>query len=87
MPESAKLQDRIEVSMSPELKDDQCVATAKLVDGRTVDVRIEHATGSVDRPMTSAQIDAKFRALAGAMNSKRARGAAFGDVPARHGAG
>ncbi|CAE6844332.1 hypothetical protein [Paraburkholderia domus] len=42
--------------------DDQCKATATTKDGRTVDVSIEHAVGSLARPMTGADIDAKFLA-------------------------
>ena len=32
-------------------------------DGRRVHVRIEHAIGSLQRPLTDAQLDAKFAAL------------------------
>ncbi|HEX2515172.1 MAG TPA: MmgE/PrpD family protein, partial [Chloroflexota bacterium] len=36
-----------------------------LRDGRTLEQRVEHATGSPGRPMTDAQLSDKFRALAG----------------------
>ena len=37
---------------------------ATLKDGRKVDVRVEHAIGSLQRPMTDQNLDAKFHALA-----------------------
>jgi 2-methylcitrate dehydratase PrpD len=37
--------------------------TAVLVDGRLEHVRIEHAIGSLQRPMSDAQLEAKFRGL------------------------
>jgi 2-methylcitrate dehydratase PrpD len=38
--------------------------TAVLTDGRRVHVFVEHAVGSLRKPMTDAQLDAKFHALA-----------------------
>jgi 2-methylcitrate dehydratase PrpD len=35
----------------------------KLKDGRTLEKFVEHAVGSIDRPMTDAQLEAKFRGL------------------------
>ena len=37
--------------------------TAVLADGRRVHLRIEHAIGSLQRPLSDAQLDAKFAAL------------------------
>ena len=37
--------------------------TAVLADGRRVHVRIEHAIGSLQRPLSDAQLEAKFAAL------------------------
>jgi 2-methylcitrate dehydratase PrpD len=53
-------QDRISISASADLEDDQCRAFAKLTDGRVIEVWIEHAIGSVDRPMSSVEVDRKF---------------------------
>ena len=39
--------------------------TAVLLDGRRVHVFVEHATGSLQRPMSDAALDAKFAAQAG----------------------
>jgi 2-methylcitrate dehydratase PrpD len=35
-----------------------------LKDGRTVDVHVEHAIGSLQRPMTDAMLERKFHDLA-----------------------
>ncbi len=37
--------------------------TAVLADGQRVHLRIEHAIGSLQRPLSDAQLDAKFAAL------------------------
>ena len=39
-------------------------ATAMLKDGRKVHVFVEHATGSLERPMSDKDLEAKFRSLA-----------------------
>jgi 2-methylcitrate dehydratase PrpD len=41
--------------------------TAVLTDGRRVHVFVEHAIGSLARPMTDAQLEAKFRGMADAV--------------------
>ena len=41
--------------------------TAVLTDGRRVHVFVEHAIGSLARPMTDAQLEAKFRGMADAL--------------------
>jgi hypothetical protein len=38
--------------------------TALLRDGRKLHVRVEHAIGSLDRPMTDRQLEDKFHSLA-----------------------
>ena len=53
----------------------QVYVTAHLKDGRTVDVHVEHAIGSLQRPMTDAMLERKFHDLAdpilGAERSKQ----------------
>ena len=41
--------------------------TAALTDGRRVHVFVEHAIGSLQRPMTTGQLDAKFHCVADAV--------------------
>ncbi|WP_342050463.1 MULTISPECIES: MmgE/PrpD family protein [unclassified Cupriavidus] len=45
---------------------DEAAALVKAVlkDGREINVRVDHAIGSLQRPMTDANLDAKFHALA-----------------------
>jgi len=42
--------------------------TAVLTDGRRVQVRVEHAIGSLQNPMTDAQLEAKFHGLSDAVS-------------------
>ncbi len=41
--------------------------TAVLADGRRVRVVVEHAIGSLQRPMSTAQLEAKFSGMADAV--------------------
>ena len=45
------------------LASDQAEARLTMKDGRVLEVRIEHATGSAANPMTDRQLEGKFRAL------------------------
>ncbi len=38
-------------------------ATLTTTDGRTLHIRVEHAIGSLGRPLTDAELDAKVRDL------------------------
>ena len=57
------LRDRVTAAVEKGVHEDQVQVTIRLKDGRTVEKFIEHAVGSVDRPMTDAQLEAKFRGL------------------------
>ncbi|MCI0779273.1 MAG: MmgE/PrpD family protein [Chloroflexi bacterium] len=54
------------VSATPDdaMGEDQVHVAISLVDGRTVETRIEHATGSPGNPMTDEALEAKYRAIA-----------------------
>lgn len=68
------LRRRIEVEGDAAVRQDQCEVTLTLEDGASVSERVEHATGSPDNPVTDAQLDAKFLALASSVLPKaRAR--------------
>ena len=56
---------RVVATVDPAVKEAQVRARVTLKDGRTFDKRIEHAVGSIERPMSDADLDAKFRDLAG----------------------
>ena len=59
------LQERIFALADASLASDQALASLRLRDGRSFEVRIEHASGSTANPMTNAQLERKFRAMAG----------------------
>jgi 2-methylcitrate dehydratase PrpD len=58
------LQERIFPAPTAAMASDQAVVSVRLRDGRVLRSEVEHAVGSVARPMTDAQLDAKFRGLA-----------------------
>jgi 2-methylcitrate dehydratase PrpD len=57
------LRDRVTAMIEKGMHEDQVHVTIRLKDGRTLEKFIEHAVGSIDRPMTDAQLEAKFRGL------------------------
>ncbi|HUG63101.1 MAG TPA: MmgE/PrpD family protein [Methylomirabilota bacterium] len=56
--------DRIVVETDDTLERDQAAAVVMLADGRTIDHRVEHATGTVGNPMSDVAIASKFRRIA-----------------------
>ena len=46
------------------MHEDQTRVAIRLKNGRTLEKYIEHAIGSLDRPMSDAALEAKFRAFA-----------------------
>ncbi|MBC7778926.1 MAG: MmgE/PrpD family protein [Proteobacteria bacterium] len=64
-PAIASLRGRIAVDADPAVAQDQCEVTLTLSDGRALTTRVVAASGSLGNPMTDAQLDGKFRALAG----------------------
>jgi 2-methylcitrate dehydratase PrpD len=58
------LRRRVRASVDPLLAPDAATVTLSLVDGRVVEKRIEHAVGSLARPMSDADLEAKFVGLA-----------------------
>jgi 2-methylcitrate dehydratase PrpD len=68
------LRDLVETAVDPSLTQDQARVTIKLKDGRVLERFIAHAVGSVENPMSDAQLDAKFADLAlGILSDDRAR--------------
>lgn len=73
-PQVVALRSKIAVEADASIAQDQCELTLTLRDGRTYTERVAHATGSPDNPVTDAQLDRKFRELAGSVLPKaRAR--------------
>src|SRR5262249_10627393 len=59
-PGIAALRDRVTATVDPSIKEDQVRAIVTTKDGRTIDKRVEHVTGSLERPMSDADLEAKF---------------------------
>lgn len=54
---------RVVATVDPLMNEAQVRARVTLKDGRTFEKRIEHAVGSLERPMSDADLDAKFLGL------------------------
>ena len=53
----------VSATVDPSIKEEQVRATITTTDGRTLQKDIEHVVGSVERPMTNADLEAKFMGL------------------------
>ena len=63
-PVTVSLRDRVATVVDPDIHEDQARITITLKDGRRLEKFIEHAIGSVENPMTDADLEAKFIGLA-----------------------
>ena len=72
--EVTALRDRVTATVTPGIGEAQVRAVITLKDGRRIEKTIEHVVGSVERPMSDADLDAKFLDLAdGVLPADRAR--------------
>ena len=68
------LRDRVVATVDPAMKEEQVRARVTLKDGRVVDQFVEHVVGSLERPMSDADLEAKFLDLAkGVLPDQQAR--------------
>jgi 2-methylcitrate dehydratase PrpD len=58
------MRDRVSAVVEQGMHEDQVHITLKLRNGKTLEKFVEHAIGSIDRPMSDADLEAKFRGLA-----------------------
>jgi 2-methylcitrate dehydratase PrpD len=58
------LRQRVAITTDATLHEDQARVAIRLRNGRTIEKFIEHAVGSRDRPMSDAELEAKFSGLA-----------------------
>jgi 2-methylcitrate dehydratase PrpD len=58
------LRDRVTAVVDTAMHEDQARVAIRLKNGTTVETFVEHAIGSVYRPMSDADLEAKFRGLA-----------------------
>jgi 2-methylcitrate dehydratase PrpD len=63
-PAVVALRERVSAEIDPGIAADEAYVTIALSDGRILEMHVEHAIGSLARPMTDAGLDAKFRDLA-----------------------
>jgi 2-methylcitrate dehydratase PrpD len=57
------LRDRVKTTVDPSIAEEQVRATVTLKDGRRIEKFIEHVVGSVERPLSDADLEAKFMGL------------------------
>lgn len=68
------LRDRVSATIDPAIHEEQVRAVIVLKDGRRMEKFIEHAVGSLQRPMSDSDLEAKFLAnAAGSIPDDRAR--------------
>lgn len=68
-PQIRQVRKLVTVTLDPLLAADSCRMTATLVGGRTVDLTVEHATGSTSAPMTDEELQDKVVRLAGHLDN------------------
>ncbi|MGE0119723.1 MAG: MmgE/PrpD family protein [Dongiaceae bacterium] len=63
-PRVVALRNRVHAAAEDGIREDEAHVTITLKDGRALARHVEHAIGSLARPMSDAQLEAKFRGLA-----------------------
>ena len=63
-PQVIALRDKVSAAVDKSVHEDAVFITIKLKDGRTLEKHVEHAIGSLARPMSDADLEAKFRKFA-----------------------
>jgi len=73
-PKVAALRDNVTAAIDKTLRDDEAHLRVTLKGGRVLDKHVPHAIGSLERPMSDADIEAKFDGLTrGVVGEDRAR--------------
>jgi 2-methylcitrate dehydratase PrpD len=73
-PRIVALRDRVTATVDAAIKEEQVRATIVLTDGRRLEKFVEHVVGSLERPMTDTDLEAKFLGLAdGVIPERQAR--------------
>ena len=63
-PRVIALRDRVTAAAEKGVHEDQVHVTIRLKNGKVLEKHVEHAVGSLDRPMSDSDLEAKFRGLA-----------------------
>lgn len=58
------LRDKVTATADPAVREDAAHIKIRLKNGKTVELFVEHAVGSLERPMSDADLEAKFYGLA-----------------------
>jgi len=66
----AALRRKVVAAVDTSVAEDAADVTAILRGGKRVHIRVDHAIGSLERPLSDAQLEAKFRSLADAVIGK-----------------
>jgi len=69
-PRVIKLRDKVTATADESVHEDAARISIKLGDGRTLEKHVEDAIGSLARPMSDADLEAKFRGLADGILSR-----------------
>ena len=64
------LRDKVTATVDRGVHEDQAHVSIKLKNGKTLERFVEHAIGSLDKPMSDADLEAKFRGLCEGILSK-----------------
>jgi 2-methylcitrate dehydratase PrpD len=64
------LRDKVTAAVDKSVHEDAVHVAIKLKDGRTLEKHVEHAIGSLARPMSDVELEAKFRGLADGILSR-----------------
>jgi 2-methylcitrate dehydratase PrpD len=62
-PRVIALRDKVQATVDEAVHEDAALVSALLKDGRRVEIRVDHAIGSMLNPLSDAQLEAKFEAL------------------------
>lgn len=62
-PQIAALRDRVAITADAGVRKLEAYVTVTLKDGRTLEKHVPHALGTVERPMSDADLEEKFRSL------------------------
>jgi len=64
-PQVIQLRDRVQATVDHSIPEDAAELTLQTIDGKTHYIRIDHAIGSLERPLSNAELRAKFIGQAG----------------------
>jgi 2-methylcitrate dehydratase PrpD len=62
-PQVVALRNKVQATVDDGIAEESVLVTAVLRDGRRIEVRVDHAIGSMQNPLSDAQLEAKFSGL------------------------